>query len=72
VNIAWEALRAVCRQRRHQLGLTQAQLGEAMGRSQDYVSVLENNVRGVPNLATLLLWVEALGGTIRIDFQDEP
>lgn len=72
MNIAWEAIRAQCRRRRHDMGLTQTQAGALMDRSQDYVSALENNTTSIPNLTTVLLWVEALGGTITIDFPEEP
>lgn len=60
-HIWWDVVRARLRKKRLDRGLTQTQLSERMGRSQDYVSNLENNVRSTPTLATALLWAGALG-----------
>lgn len=68
--IQWELFRAQMRQRRLALGLTQTQLSEVMGRSQDFVSVLENNPESIPNLTTIWLWVESLGGTLTADWNE--
>lgn len=62
--IQWELFRGAMRQRRIKLGLTQHQVAERMGRSQDYVSNLENNDRSMPNLITVWIWVEALNGSL--------
>lgn len=62
VVVRWEVLRARMRARRIALGLTQVEVAERMGRSQDYVSLLENSARSIPNLVTLWLWMDALGG----------
>jgi transcriptional regulator with XRE-family HTH domain len=59
----YEVFRAGMRRRRHDLGLTQVDVAERMGRSQDFVAVLENNA-SVPNLLTVFLWVQALDGDI--------
>lgn len=61
IIIRYEAFRAAMRKRRMDLGLTQTQVAERMGRSPDYVAVLENN-RSIPNLVTIWLWTDALGG----------
>lgn len=63
IQVEWEAMRARLRARRVRMGLTQAELSAAMGRSQDFVSVLENQSSN-PNVATVLLWVGALGGDL--------
>lgn len=63
VKIEWELLRAKLRQRRISLGLTQAEVSQAMGRSRDFVAVLENQ-NSSPNVLTLIPWVTALGGTV--------
>lgn len=65
----WELFRAQMRKRRLDLGLTQTEVAEAMGRSQDYVSVLENNPRSIPNLTTIWLWTEALGGLVHVTWE---
>lgn len=63
ILVEWEAMRAALRRRRIELGLTQSDLSERMGRSQDYVSVLENQSSN-PNVATLMMWVRALDGEL--------
>lgn len=63
IIIRYEAFRAAMRKRRMDLGMTQADVAERMGRSQDYVAVLENN-RSIPNLVTVWLWVGALDGDL--------
>lgn len=63
ITIQYEAFRAAMRKRRMDLGMTQADVAERMGRSQDYVAVLENN-RSIPNLVTVWLWVSALDGDL--------
>jgi DNA-binding XRE family transcriptional regulator len=63
IQVEWEAMRAALRRRRIELGLTQSELSERMGRSQDYVSVLENQASN-PNVATVMLWVGALDGSL--------
>lgn len=69
LTVEWEAMRASLRQRRISMGLTQAEVSEAMGRSHDFVAVLENNTRTIPNLATVMLWVSALGGSVLPRFE---
>lgn len=66
--IKWEAFRANMRRRRHQKGLTQTEVAERMGRSQDYVSNLENDPDSIPNLKTTWMWVEALDGTVEVNW----
>ena len=56
-------MRARLRARRVALSLTQAEVSLAMGRSQDFVSVLENQASN-PNIATLMIWVRTLGGEL--------
>lgn len=69
--VQWEIFRNSMRKRREKLGLTQIQLSEKMGRSQDYISYLENNTRqSIPNMATVMLWTSALGGTLGVDWDD--
>lgn len=63
VQLRWEIMRARYRSRRESLGLTQAEVSEAMGRSRDFVSVLENQ-NSAPNVLTLILWADALGGQV--------
>jgi predicted transcriptional regulator len=71
VNIDWELFRNDMRKRRLDLGLTQHQVAERMDRSQDFVSVLENNPRSVPNLQTVWLWVSALDGRLTTVWDEE-
>lgn len=71
MNVQWEVFRAEMRKRRLKLGLTQHQVAGRMGRSVDFVSLLENNGRSVPNLTTIWLWTEALDGTVKIDWEYE-
>jgi len=54
--------RANLRARREELGLTQAQLGEATGLNQVHISMLEKGARNA-NLATLAKLAEALDTT---------
>jgi transcriptional regulator with XRE-family HTH domain len=68
-TVRWDAMRAVLRRRRIDLGLRQRDVAERMGRSQDYVSILENGPN-IPNVRTVWLWAEALGMTIA--FEDQP
>jgi transcriptional regulator with XRE-family HTH domain len=68
MNLDWELFRANMRKRRLDLGLTQGQVAARMNRSQDFVSVLENNGRSVPNLTTIWLWAEALDGEVTIQW----
>lgn len=68
VTIAHEAFRAAMRKRRMDLGLRQSDVSQAMGRSPDFVSVLENGVH-TPNFVTMVLWASALGGTLGVDWQ---
>jgi transcriptional regulator with XRE-family HTH domain len=63
IQVEWEAMRAALRRRRLDMGLTQADLSKAMGRSDDFVSVLENQSSN-PNVATVMLWIGALGGSL--------
>lgn len=63
VQLRWEIMRARYRARREALGLTQAEVSEAMGRSRDFVSVLENQ-NSAPNVLTMILWAVALGGQV--------
>lgn len=67
---AFETLRAALRARRIDMGLTQTELADIMGRSQDYVSYLENEMRSIPNLATFFNWVFSMRGTIRVEFDE--
>lgn len=69
--VRWEAFRAQMRNRRLVLGLRQQDVADLMGRSQDYVSVLENNETSIPNMITLLTWVDALGGELTVNFPEE-
>lgn len=66
-RIWYEQFRAVMRKRRLDLGMTQHEASRNMGRSDDYVAVLENNGSTV-NLVTAHLWVQALGGNLVPDF----
>lgn len=66
--IRWESFRAQMRKRRLGLGLTQGQVSKRMGRSQDFVAILENSTRSIPNLTTVWLWIEALDGFMRIEW----
>lgn len=63
IHIRYQAFRAVMRKRRMDLGLTQVEVAMRMGRSQDYVAVLENN-HSIPNLTTIWLWIDALEGEL--------
>lgn len=69
--LRWELMRTQLRKRRLDLGLTQTQVSEMMGRSQDFVSVLENNPRSIPNLTTLWLWCDALNVPLILDLTKE-
>jgi transcriptional regulator with XRE-family HTH domain len=69
VTVEWEVFRNRMKQRRVRLGLTQTELSERMGRSQDFVAVLENNT-SMPNFGTLVQWLAALGGTLGPAFPD--
>jgi transcriptional regulator with XRE-family HTH domain len=71
VIIEWETIRATMRRRRMDLGLTQAEVGHMMDRSQDYVSYLENNTRSAPTMLTVTLWMRALGGTLAVAFPED-
>lgn len=68
IRVGWEVMQASLRKRRISLGLTQTDVSTAMGRSRDFVAVLENNTRTIPNMATVMLWVAALGGTVLPQF----
>lgn len=68
IHVEWEVFRSKMRRRREQMGLTQAELSEAMGRSQDFVSYLENSP-SFPSAASLMLWSVALGGTLEVRFE---
>lgn len=70
VTVEWETFRALMRKRRVDQGLRQEDVALAMGRSKDYVSVLENHA-SIPNMVTAMLWVAALGGTLRPEFPVE-
>jgi transcriptional regulator with XRE-family HTH domain len=67
--VRWEQFRAMMRDRRQRLGLTQTEVGEAMGRGQDYVSYLENHARSIPNMATVMMWLDALEAEMMIRFR---
>jgi transcriptional regulator with XRE-family HTH domain len=67
--VRWEQFRATMRDRRQRLGLTQTEVGEAMGRGQDYVSYLENHARSIPNMATVMMWLDALEAEMMIRFR---
>lgn len=67
VTVEWGTMRAQLRKRRVDLGLRQVDVAELMGRSNDFVAVLENN-KSFPNVATLLVWINALGGELAVDF----
>ena len=54
-------LGAFIRQRRIRLHLTQSQLAERLGWSQERISILENGKYGVPSLPALVRLAEALG-----------
>jgi transcriptional regulator with XRE-family HTH domain len=69
VTVEWEVFRNRMKQRRVRLGLTQTELSERMGRSQDFVAVLENNT-SMPNFGTLVQWLAALDGTLGPAFPD--
>lgn len=69
VRIRYEAFRERMRQRRKELGLTQAQVAERMGRSQDFVSVLENQ-SSVINLITAMVWADALEIDVLLPFPE--
>ncbi|GLY08217.1 hypothetical protein Acsp01_85960 [Actinoplanes sp. NBRC 101535] len=71
VLVRWEAFRAGMRRRRVERGLTQVALAARMGRSQDFVSYLESNSRSVPEMATVMLWADALGGQPGVVFPGE-
>lgn len=62
----WHALRTRLRTRRKGLGLTQQELSARMGRSPNYISVLENSTRSIPKLETLWLWADALGMPVSV------
>ncbi len=49
---------------RHDAGLTQAEVAEAMGVSQQRVSAIESG--SVSSLATLAEYVRALGGELKV------
>jgi transcriptional regulator with XRE-family HTH domain len=70
VVIRWEVFRTQMKQRRMKMGLTQVQLSERMGRSQDFVAVLENNT-SMPNFGTLVQWLAALDGTLEPMFPEK-
>lgn len=70
IVVECEVIRAQLRKRRLDLGLTQVQVAQRMGRSQDFIAVCENHP-SIPNLATLVLWVQALEGTVRVDWTHE-
>lgn len=67
-TVEWEVLRNRFIKRRKQMNLTQAQVSERMGRSRDFVSVLEREHRSTPNLTTVMLWAQALEGTVGVRF----
>ena len=56
--------------RRHELGLTQRQLGEAAGLSQQAVSYIERGA-SVPRVTTMVRIARALGTTIEALFPTE-
>lgn len=68
--LRWELFRDMMRKRRQELGLTQVDLSARMDRSQDFVSYLENNSRSMPEMATVIAWADALGGTVGVDWDD--
>ncbi len=61
----WIVLRDQLRQRRLDLGLSQAQVAKRMDRRQDYVGALETRTKRIPNLATIWLWTDALELDVR-------
>lgn len=63
--VRWEVFRSQMRKRRLEMGLTQHELSQRMDRSQDFVSILENSERSIPNLTTVWLWLDAL----ELDFE---
>ena len=67
--LRWELFRNMMRKRRQDLGLTQGELSARMNRSQDFVSYLENNGRSMPEMATVMAWADALGGTFGVDWE---
>lgn len=69
--IRWEVMRSQLRKRRLDLGLTQIDVSEAMGRSEHFISVLENNPHSVPNLTTLWLWCDVLSMSVTLDLPSE-
>lgn len=69
--IRWETIRAILRKRRRDLNLTQAALARRMGRKRDHVAYIEGNDKSIANLITMLHWVEALGGSVTIEFPEE-
>lgn len=68
--VRWEVFRSMMRKRRISLNLTQGELSARMDRSQDFVSYLENNARSMPEMATVVAWADALGGTLGVDWDD--
>lgn len=62
--VRWNYFRAEMRRRREELGLSQRELSARINRSQDFIAVLENNDRSIPNLTTIWLWTDALNGDI--------
>jgi predicted transcriptional regulator len=70
IVVECEVIRAQLRKRRLDLGLTQVQVAQRIGRSQDFIAVCENHTC-IPNLATLVLWVSALEGTVKVDWTHE-
>ena len=69
--VRWEVLRGRMRARRLELGYTQTEVSRAMGLSDDYVSQLENGIRGrVPNLVTLWRWADVLGGGVEVRWNE--
>ena len=59
------------RRLRHRLGLTQEQLGRAIGQSQPYVSDLERGVRPVLSVHMLEQLAQALGVAIEMLMTDD-
>lgn len=68
-SVAWEVLRNQLRSRRVEMGLSQVGLAAAMGKGTAYVAYMENTP-GSLNLATFLLWLDALGGSLTITWSE--
>jgi transcriptional regulator with XRE-family HTH domain len=69
VTVEWEMLLADLIKRRKQLGLTQVELSGRMGRSRDFVGVLESPAKTtMPNMATVMIWTKALRGGVGLWF----